>query len=271
MKTKAFLSLLLFIGFLSLFPLGDGVAGTLQDVKARGKLIVGVKTDFPPFGFLDKKGVNRGFDIDIVRALSKELFGNEEAVEFVSVMSENRIPLLTSGKIDLLAATLTITETRERDVGFTIPYFITGETILVRAGSNITKYQDLAGKKVATIRGSTGDIAIMELVPDADRVRFKTNFEALQALKERRVEAFVQDFVLLFNLLQKNPGLKMAGLQPFRPGRYGLAVRKGDNEWLDFVNATLTKMKETGNYEKLLDKWFGPEARVLWRLFEPEK
>jgi ABC-type amino acid transport substrate-binding protein len=271
MKTKAFLSLLLLIGLISLSPFGEGVAGTLQDVKARGKLIVGVKTDFPPFGFLDKKRVNRGFDIDIVRALSKELFGNEEAVEFVSVTSENRIPLLTSGKIDLLAATLTITETRERDVGFTIPYFITGETILVRAGSNITKYQDLAGKKVATIRGSTGDIAIMELVPDADRVRFKTNFEALQALKERRVEAFVQDFVLLFNLLQKNPGLKMAGLQPFRPGRYGLAVRKGDNEWLDFINATLTKMKETGNYEKLLDKWFGPEARVLWRLFEPEK
>ncbi len=106
--------LLLFVGLLSLLPFGDGVAGTLQDVKARGKLIVGVKTDFPPFGFLDKKGVNKGFDIDIAKAISKELFGNEEAVEFVSVMSENRIPLLTSGKIDLLAATLTITETRER-------------------------------------------------------------------------------------------------------------------------------------------------------------
>ena len=63
----------------------------------------------------------------------------------------------------------------------------------------------------------------------------------------------------------------MASLQPFRPGRYGLAVRKGDTEWLDFINATLTKMKETGEYGRLLDKWFGPVARVLWRLFEPEK
>jgi ABC-type amino acid transport substrate-binding protein len=271
MKAKAFLSLLLFIGFLSLFPLGEGVAGTIQDVKARGKLIVGVKTDFPPFGFLDKKGVNKGFDIDIAKALSKELLGNEEAVELVSVTSENRIPSLTSGKIDLIVATLTITEERKKQVDFSIPYFIAGQTILVRADSHITKYQDLAAKKVATIRGSTGDIAIMELVPDADRVRFKTNFEALQALKERRVEAFVQDFVLLFNLLQKNPGLKMAGLQPFRPGRYGLAVKKGDKEWLDFINATLTRMKETGEYGKLLDKWFGPEARVLRGLFEPER
>jgi polar amino acid transport system substrate-binding protein len=105
MKTKAFLSLSLFIGLISLFPFGEGVAGTLQDVKARGKLIVGVKTDYPPLGFLDKKGVNKGFDIDIAKALSKELFGNEDAVEFVSVTSENRIPLLTSGKIDLIAAT----------------------------------------------------------------------------------------------------------------------------------------------------------------------
>jgi ABC-type amino acid transport substrate-binding protein len=270
MKASRFLGLSILV-LLSLFFIKEGTAGTLQDVRARGKLIAGVKTDFPPFGFLDKKRVNRGFDIDMVRALSKEIFGNEEAIQFVPVTSENRIVFLNSGRVDLLAATLTISEERKKQVDFTIPYFITGETILVRADSNITKYQDLAGKKVATIRGSTGDSAIGELVPDAERVRFKTNFEALQALKERRVEAFIQDFVLLFNLLQKNSGLKMAGLQPFRPGRYGLAVRKGDQEWLDFINAALTKMKETGEYDKLLVRWFGPEARVLRRLFDFEK
>ncbi len=270
MKTSSFGGLSILV-LLCLFPFGDGVAGTLQDVKARGKLIVGVKTDYPPLGFLDKKGVNKGLDIDISKAVSKELFGNQNAVEFVSVTSENRISFLTLGKIDVVAATLTITEERKKEVDFSIPYFVTGQMILVSEDSKITRYQDLAGKKVATIRGSTGDIGIGELVPDAERIRFERNFEALRALKERRVEAFVQDFVLLYTLLQKNPHLKMAGVQPFRPGRYGLAVRKGDQEWLDFINATLTKMKETGNYEKLLDKWFGPEARVLWRLFEPEK
>jgi ABC-type amino acid transport substrate-binding protein len=60
----------------------------------------------------------------------------------------------------------------------------------------------------------------------------------------------------------------MASLQPFRPARYGLAVRKGDKEWLDFINSTLAKMKETGEYEKLLEKWFGLEAKALWRLFK---
>lgn len=271
MKANTFLGLLLSLWLISLFPFGEGVAGTLQNVKARGKLIVGVKTDFPPFGFLDKKGVNKGLDIDIARAISKELFGNEDAVHFVSVTSENRIPFLISRKVDLITATLTITEEREKEVDFSIPYFVTGEMILVRADSKITKYQDLAGKKVATIRGSTGDIAIGELVPDAERIKFERNDEALQALKEGRVEAFVQDFLLLYSLLQKNPKLKMAGLQPFRAGRYGLAVRKGDQEWLDFINATLTKMKETGEYDKLLGRWFGPEARALRTIFKFEQ
>jgi putative glutamine transport system substrate-binding protein len=82
------------------------------------------------------------------------------------------------------------------------------------------------------------------------------------------VEAFVQDYILIYNLLQKSQGLRIAGLQPFSPERYGLAVRKGDKEWLDFINATLTKMKETGEYDNLLEKWFGVEAKALRRLFE---
>jgi polar amino acid transport system substrate-binding protein len=268
MKRSMSLLLLLVFCFLSLVYSGEGIAGTLQDVKRRGKLIAGVKTDYPPLGFLDKKGVNKGFDIDIAKALSKELFGNEEAIQFVPVTSGNRIAFLTSKKIDIIVATLTITDERKEQVNFSIPYFITAQLILVRGDSNITKYQDLAGKKVATIRGSTGDIAIGELVPTAERVEFEHNFEALRALKERRVEAFVEDYVLLFDLLQKNPGLKMASLQPFRPARYGLAVRKGDKEWLDFINSTLAKMKETGEYEKLLEKWFGLEAKALWRFFK---
>jgi ABC-type amino acid transport substrate-binding protein len=270
MKASRFWGLSILV-LLCLFPLGDGTAGTLQDVKARGKLIVGVKTDFPPLGFLDKKGVHKGLDIDIAKAVSKELFGNEDAVEFVSVTSENRIPLLTSGKVDLIAATLTITEERKRQVDFSIPYFISGQMILVHGDSRIAKHQDLVGKKVATIKGSTGDLAIAKLVPAAERIKFERNFEALQALKERRVEAFVQDYILIYNLLQKNPGLRIAGLQPFTREQYGLAVRRGDQEWLDFINATLTKLKEMGEYDKLLVRWFGQEARVLRRLFESEK
>ena len=106
------------------------------------------------------------------------------------------------------------------------------------------------------------------MFPKVARVRFEHNFEALQALKERQAEAFVQDYVLLFNLLQKNPGLKIAGLKPFRRTPNSLGVRKGDKKWLDFINSTLTMIAQSGESEKLLDKWFGDEAKALLRSFK---
>ena len=96
MKRSASLLLLLVFCFLSLVNFGEGIAGTLQDVRRRGKLIAGVKTEYPPLGFLDNKGINKGFDVDIAKTLAKELFGKEGAVEFVPVMPENQIAFLTS-------------------------------------------------------------------------------------------------------------------------------------------------------------------------------
>jgi ABC-type amino acid transport substrate-binding protein len=245
---------------------GEGISGTLPDIRARGRLIAGVKTDFPPFGFLDQKGVNKGIDVDIAKIIAKELFGKAEAITFVSVTTENRISFLVSEKVDILLASMTITEERKKVIDFSIPYFISGHLILVRGDSKIIKYQDLASKKVATIRGSTGDKVIGELVPTAKRIQFQLNSEALQALKDHRVEAFVQDDVLIIYLQQKNPGLKISGFRPFRTAPYGLGVRKGDKEWLDFINATLTKMNKNGQYDKLLDKWFGMARGLLFKL-----
>jgi len=266
MKKNTSLLLLFVFCFLFLLFSGGGIAGTAQDVKRRGKLIAGVKTEYPPLGFLDNKGVNKGFDIDIAKTLAKELLGNEEAVEFVPVTPENQITFLTSGKIDIIVGT-GITEERKRKIDFSMPYLVSGQLILVRENSKITKYQDLAGKQVATIRGSKGDSAISKLISTVERIKFEHPSEAVEALKEHRVEAFVEDYVSLYNLLQQNRGLKIAGLEPFSPTQHSLGVRKGDKEWLNLINSTLDKMKKTGEYEKLLDKWFGPQARVLWRLF----
>ncbi len=266
MTMKKFFVLLAIVSILSLISFGEGVAGTLQDVKARGKILAGVKTDFPPFGFVDEKGVNKGFDVDIVKALAKELFGKEEAVELVAVTSGNRIAFLTTNKIDIILASMTITEERKKVIDYSIPYFMSGHLILVHKDSKIKKYQDLAEKKVSTTQGSTGDIVTGELVPNAERVKFQHNSEALQALKDRRVEAFVQDDVLLLDLQKRNPELKIVGWPPFRPAPYGLGVRKGDKEWLDFVDAALTKLKKTGEYQKLWDKWFGESKALLLKL-----
>ena len=266
MKGKGILILLVVIGICSLLSFGEATAGTLQDIKARGKLLAGVKTDFPPFGFVDEKGVNKGFDVDIAKAIAKELFGKEDAVEFVAVTSGNRIAFLTTNKIDIILASMTITEERKKVIDYSIPYFMSGHLILVHKDSKIAKYQDLAGKKVATTQGSTGDIVTGELVPTADRIKFQHNSESLQALKDRRVEAFVQDDVLLIDLQKRNPELKIVGWPPFRPAPYGLGVRKGDKEWLDFVDAAIAKLKKSGEYQKLWDKWFGESKAVLLKL-----
>jgi ABC-type amino acid transport substrate-binding protein len=266
MKMEKILALLAAFGILSLLFLGGAEAGTLQDIKARGKLLAGVKTDFPPFGFVDEKGVNKGFDVDMAKAIAKELFGKEDAVEFVAVTSGNRIAFLTTNKIDIILASMTITEERKKVIDYSIPYFMSGHLILVHKDSPITKYQDLAGKKIATTQGSTGDIVIGELVPTADRIKFQHNSESLQSLKDRRVDAFVQDDVLLIDLQKRNPELKIVGWPPFRPAPYGLGVRKGDKEWVDFVDATITKLKKSGEYQKLWDKWFGEAKAVLLKL-----
>jgi polar amino acid transport system substrate-binding protein len=265
---KKNMSLLLFFVFCFLFLVysGIGIAGTVQDVQTRGKLIAGVKTEYPPLGFLDDKGIHKGFDIDIAKTLAKELLGNEEAVEFVPVTPDNQIAFLTSRKIDIIVG-VGVTEERKRKIDFSIPYFISGQSILVRGDSKITKYQDLAGRRVATIRGSKGDRAIAELISTAKRIKFEHPSGAVQALKEHRVEAFVEDYASLYRFLQQNRGLRMADFEPFFPAPHSLGVRKGDNEWLNFINSTLEKMKKTGEYEKLLNKWFGLQARVLWRLF----
>jgi ABC-type amino acid transport substrate-binding protein len=245
-----------------LISYGEGIGSTFQDIKGRGKLIVGVKTDFPPFGFMDETGTHKGFDIDLAKVLGRELFGSEVAAEFVAVTTEDRISILNSRKVDILAASMTITEERKKVVDFSIPYFMSGHLILVPKESKILRYQDLAGKRVATILGSTGDTAIRKLVPAAIRVQLKGTAEALQALKHGRVEAFVQDDVLLIEIEKRNPELKIAGWKPFEPAPYGLAVRKGDREWLEFINTTLRKTKTSGEYKKLLEKWFG-RARAL--------
>jgi len=121
------LSVVLSILFLALFE--EGIAGTLQEVRAREKLIAGVKTDYPPFGFIDQKEVNKGIDVDIAKKLAKELFGRKEAVKFVPVTTENRIRFLTSGKIDIILASMTITEKRKEVIDFSIPYFISGHLV----------------------------------------------------------------------------------------------------------------------------------------------
>jgi ABC-type amino acid transport substrate-binding protein len=235
--------------------------GTLGQIKARGELRVGVKIASSPFGFIDGHGENKGFDVDIAKWLSKELFGNADAVEFIPVTSRNEIDLLNAGKIDILADAA-ITAERRKEIAFSVPYFVTGHLILVRNNEKPVSYRGLSGKKVATVAGSTSDTVVG--ASGATSVRCNTIAEAVRALREGQVDAVVAKDEILFEVEKGNPELSMANWQPFAVVRCGLAVRKGDDEWLSFVNDRLTMMKKTSEYRKLLEKWFGMVRALLY-------
>ncbi|MGE5850710.1 MAG: transporter substrate-binding domain-containing protein [Candidatus Methylomirabilota bacterium] len=238
-------------------------ASTLEEVKKRGKLIAGVKADFPPFGYVDSAGRNLGFDVDIAHLFAKALFNDENQVELVAVTSGNRIPFLQSGKIDIIIATVTVTEERKQVVEFSDPYFLSGSLLLVPKASPIKGVEDLAGKTVSVIQGAIQDKDIEQLAPKANRVKYGKVSEAVLAVKGGRADAFAQDDILILTLAKENPDMKAAG-KPFTPRPYGIAVRKGDLEFIKWVNGELAKMKRDGTYDKLWKKYFGEvEANLV--------
>src|SRR5574341_973725 len=220
---------LLVVGLLTLALASQVTAGTLEEVKKRGKLIAGVKTDFPPFGYVDSGGKNLGFDVDVAHLFAKALFDDENKVELVAVTSGNRIPFLQSGKIDIIIATVTVTDERRQVVEFSDPYFLSGSLLLVPKNSSVKGVEDLAGKTVAVIQGAIQDKDIEQLAPKANRVKFGKVSVAVLAVKGGRADAFSQDDILILTLAKENPDLKPVG-KPFTPRPYGIAVRKGDVE-----------------------------------------
>ena len=235
----------------------EKLKSTLQVIKERGKLIAGVTGREPPLGFVDKDGVPKGLEIDIAEALARKIFGKAGKVEFVPVPVEKWVDFLKSGRIDILLAPVFIKEDQKEEIDYSIPCFVSGGLILVKKDSKIKNYQDLMGKSVATIRGTTVEKTIHELLPKSKPVPFLNNTDALQALNEHKVDAFAQLDIFVFYMEEKDKSLRVVGLDPVHPSPVQLGVRKGDKEWRDFVDIQLLEMMTTGEYRKLLDKWFG--------------
>jgi ABC-type amino acid transport substrate-binding protein len=229
---------------------------TLSEIKKRDKLIVGVKTDFPPFGSIDAAGKNVGFDIDVAYEFARSLLGSPNKIELVSVTSGNRIPYLQSGKIDIIIATVTVTEERAKVVEFSDPYFLSGELLLVPKASPINDVKDLNGRKVAIIQGSISDQDLAELAPQATRLKYGKVTESVLAVKAGHADAFAQDDILILKLAKENPDMRAAG-KPFFPRPYGIAVRKGDVEFNAWVNAQLKRMRADGTYDRIWKKHVG--------------
>jgi ABC-type amino acid transport substrate-binding protein len=251
----------------------QGVAGGREDAWQRGKLLVGVKSDFPPFGYVDESGVQRGFDVEIAQYLAKALFDDSgDRLELVPVTSGSRIPFLYNGWIDVIVASMTVTEERKRVLEFSDPYFHAGSLILVLKESPVSGLKNLATKRVGVLEGAVQQKDLDQIAPQAIRVEFATLGDAVEALKGKRVDALCTDDVAALFLAQKDQELTTVGT-PFNPHPYAIGVRKGDTEFLKWINKQLTKMKEDGTYERFWQKYLeAPAYQKLWQksLGEPE-
>ncbi len=232
---------------------------SIDKIKARDKLIVGVFTDKPPFGFVNETGRYVGFDTDIGRQFAKDLLGDENKVEFVAVEPASRIPFLQSDKVDLILANMTVTPERKEAVDFTNPNLKVAVQALVPNNSAVKSRDDLATRTTIVTTGTTADIWLTKNHPDWKLLKFEKNSESLQALSAGRGDAYAQDNLVLFSWAKQNPGYrvleeKLGDEAPIAP-----AVKKGNVELRDWVNAELAKLGEEKFLLKLYDQYVRKE------------
>jgi putative glutamine transport system substrate-binding protein len=252
---------------------GSGAAGgtamekapegsALRAIQDRGKLIAGVKYDVPLFGFLNP-ATNQveGFDVEIAREIAKKIFGKADAIEFKEAISKNRIPYLNDGTVDIVVSTMTANEERSQQIDFSDTYYVAGQSLLVKNDSDVQGIDNLKGKTVATVKGSTSEKNIRAKAPEATVELYDTYADAVQALQSGRADAVTTDDIILYGFQSKNQQqLKVVGGQ-FTKEPYAIGVKKGNKELLDVVNATIREMKESGRWAEVY-KQFIPEQQV---------
>jgi putative glutamine transport system substrate-binding protein len=231
---------------------------TLDAIKKRGKLKVGIKYDSPPFGSLDPK-TNQvvGFEVDIAKSLARQIMGDAAKVDFVQVNSSNRIPLLENGEIDLFIATATITPARLQEIDFSNVYFRAGQSLLVKKNSAVKSYKDLGGHSVCTTSGSTPEQTIRALAPQANVQTFETYGDCFTALNSGRIDAMTTDNGILIGYEKQDPTHLevVGGVFTFEP--YGIGIAKGNTALLGAVNSALATMLKDGEYAKFNQAWIG--------------
>lgn len=232
-----------------------GWAQTPAQIKAKGKLVIGVMVDVPPFAILDENQQPAGYDADVAAYLARRM---GVPAELVVVTGPNRIPYLLTGKVDILVAVLGIIPERTKVVTFSEPYSGFSQFIYGRVGIKMEGPADLAGLTVGVPRANTADITISRIAPKSTNIlQFDDDASVLAALQAGQVDA-VTASVTSVKALDKLVG----------PGRYerkfdlqtqvqGIAMRKGQAELLAWVNDAIEEMKKTGVLEAINRKWVG--------------
>jgi glutamate transport system substrate-binding protein len=232
---------------------------TMERIQKAGVLKVGTKFDQPLYGEKQLNGDITGFDVEIAKIVAKAI---GVKAEFQEAVSKNREPFIKAGTVDIVVATYTINDKRKLEVSFAGPYYQTGQSILVKDDNTaITKKEDLAGKRVCSVEGSTPAERIKEQVPTAKLTLLAAYGECVEAMKNNQTDAVTTDEAILLGLISKNEDFKMklAGEQ-FSTEPYGIGLAKDDKAFRDFINDTIEKAISDGSYKAAYDATVGKVA-----------
>lgn len=234
-----------------------------ETVKEAGVLKAAVTKEVPYFGFIDEKGNHVGFECDLVAEIAKRL---NVKLDMSQVTSATRIPTLQQGRVDLVASTMTHYRSRDAVVDFSIDYFYSPQTLLVKANSGIRNVADLTGKRVGAVIGAGSVKYFKEAQPKATIQTFEGQGESFLALEQGLVDALATDAVILAGLRAgaKNPrDFVLLGKEgTYGGGPYGLGVRENDSKWRDAINFALQDVWLDGTWDKLFNKWVGPNTKL---------
>jgi glutamate transport system substrate-binding protein len=238
----------------------DFEAGTkMAEIVAAGTLRVGTKFDQPLFGLKNLDGDPEGFDVEVAKIIAAKLGLSEDDIEFTETVSANREPFLQQDQVDMVVATYTINDKRDEVIDFAGPYFLAGQDILVAKGNpdGINGPDDLAGKTVCSVAGSTPAGYVEENIPDAKLVLVDAYTKCRDALQNGQVQAVTTDNVILSGYVSAAPDdFELIG-KPFTDEPYGIGVPEGAEEFCEFVNEVLAEAAEDGSLQKAFDATAG--------------
>lgn len=248
---------------LSLPAVAQSLPPLPDSIRAHGLLRAGVRCDQPPYGFRGADGGFAGVEVDMARQMAAWAFGNAERIEMVCVTAENRIPQLNARRVDLLIATLGVTPERARVVDFSNAYRWGGSDMLVRRDSPIRRLDDVQGRTVIMLRGTTQAGWFEANMPGLSSLRLNTASDALQALLQGRGEAYAHDEATLVVIAARDSSLRLVG-EPFAVSDAAVGVRKNEAEWLTWINAALDRMRRENLYNQWLERWVPAEIRASY-------
>ena len=229
-------------------------ARTLDEIKKSGKIKIGVFSDKNPFGYVDENGKVQGYDVYFAKRIAKDLLGSEDAVDFVYVEAASRVEYLKSAKVDITLANFTVTDERKEQVDFALPYMKVALGIVSPQKAEITDVNQLKGKKLIVVKGTTAETYFSKNYPDVTLVKFDEYQEAYDALLDGRGDAFSTDNTEVLAWAKQNKGFvvgveSLGDIDTIAP-----AVQKGNTELLNWLNDEIKTLAKENFFHKDFDE-----------------